>query len=105
MACQSVQTLREIRSQLNDLSASDGQAQVLEQLLEQSLALLDGFGHTGHAFFENRRKVALEGLSRELLRFQQVCRAETEKVEKINRFSLARREAHHLLGKVLSASK
>lgn len=103
MATQSVQALKAIRSQINDLSAGDQQDQVLEQLLEQSMALLDGFENPGHAFFENRKKVALEGLSEELQRYQQVCRGECEKVEKISRFSLARKEAHHLLGKVLSA--
>jgi hypothetical protein len=102
MANQSVQALRAIRSQINDLSAGE-QDQVLEQLLEQSMALLDGFENPDHAFFKSRKKVALEGLSEELQRYQQVCRGECEKVEKINRFSLARQEAHHLLGKVLSA--
>ncbi len=102
MANQSVQALKAIRNQINDLSAGE-QDQVLEQLLEQSMALLDGFKNPGHAFFENRKKVALEGLSEELQRYQQVCRGECEKIEKISRFSLARQEAHHLLGKVLSA--
>jgi hypothetical protein len=102
MANRSVQALKAIRNQINDLSAGE-QDQVLEQLLEQSMALLDGFENPGHAFFENRKKVALEGLSEGLQRYQQACQGECEKVEKINRFSLARREAHHLLGKVLSA--
>ncbi len=102
MATQSIQTLKAIRSQINDLSVGDAQEQVLEQLLEQSMALLDEFKNPGHAFFENRKKVALKGLSEELNRYQQVFRGETEKIEKINRFSLTRTEATHLLGKVLS---
>ena len=103
MATQSVQTLKALRSQINDLSVSDEQEQVLEQLLEQSMALLDEFEPTGHAFFENRRKVALEGLLEELSRYQRIFEGETEKVEKINRFSQTRTQATHLLGKVLSA--
>lgn len=103
MATQSVQTLKAIRRQLNDLSVSDQQAQGLTQLLEQSLALLDEFSHSDHAFFENRRKAAREGLAQELKRYEWAYWGQNEKIEKINRFNLARQEAHHLLGKVLSA--
>ncbi len=60
MANQSVQALKAIRNQINDLSAGE-QDQVLEQLLEQSMALLDGFENPGHAFFEKRCYVGLVG--------------------------------------------
>jgi hypothetical protein len=102
MKTQPIQELRKIRSQINDLSISEEKAREFQQLIQQSLTLLNEVENKEHNFFENRKNIAIAGLGGELsTRLQEYWERE-EKVEKIARFSQARQQANLLLGSVLA---
>jgi hypothetical protein len=102
MATQPVKELKSIRSRIVDLSISEAEAVQLEQLLQQSITIVSKFDGNNHRFFKNRKKVTLEGLETELMRYQQGYWGQHEKVEKITRFNLARQQANLLLGSLLT---
>jgi hypothetical protein len=105
MATQPVKQLQSIRSQIVDLSITEAEAVQLEQLLQQSIAIVSKFDHEDHRFFKNRKKVTLEGLETELTRYQQGYWGQQEKVEKITRFNLARQQANLLLSTLLTTCR
>ncbi len=103
MSTQPVKQLKSIRSQIVDLSITEQEAVQLEHLLQQSISILSNFDNEKHDFFQNRKKVALEGLESELNRYKEGYWGQQEKVEKITRFNLARQQANLLLGTVLTS--
>ncbi len=105
MATQPVKQLQSIRSQIVDLSINEAEAVQLEQLLQQSIAIVSKFDNEKHRFFKNRKKVTLEGLETELTRYQQGYWGQQEKVEKITRFNLARQQANLLLSTLLTTCR
>ncbi len=100
-----LQTLKTIHGQLNDLTVSDPQAQLLGQFYEQTITLLEAFHNPGHDLFELQKRTILKGLHGELAQYQQDYWGKAERVEKINGFMVARGQLHLLLGQALVTCK
>ena len=96
-----LQTLKSIHTQLNDLTITDPQAQLLTQFFEQSIALLEAFHNPGHDLFELQKRAILKGLQLQSAQYQQGYWGKSERVEKINGFMVARGQLHLLLGQAL----
>ncbi|CAA9329852.1 MAG: hypothetical protein AVDCRST_MAG56-7363 [uncultured Cytophagales bacterium] len=98
-----VQTLKSIHKQLNDLSISDAQAQLLGQFFEQSIALLEAFQNPGHDLFELQKRTILKALQGELALYREGYWGKTNRVDRINGFMVARGQLHLLLSQTLVA--
>jgi hypothetical protein len=96
-----LQTLKTIHTQLNDLSITDPQAQLLGQFFEESIALLSAFHNPGHDLFELQKRTILKGLQVQLAQYQHDYWGKSDRVEKINGFMVARGQLHLLLGQAL----
>jgi hypothetical protein len=94
--------MKMIHDQLNDLKITDTQAQLLEQLFEQTIALLEAFKNPGHDFFDLQKKAILKSLTNALTGYQQGYWGKTDRVEKINGFMVARGQLHYLLSQALA---
>ncbi len=94
--------MKSIHAQLNNLTITDLQAQLLGQFFEQSIALLEAFQNPGHDLFDLQKRTILKGLQGEWVLYQQGYWGKTDRVEKINVFMVARRQLHLLLGQALS---
>ena len=96
-----LQTLKSIYGQLNDLTITDPQAQLLGQFFEQSIALLEAFHNPGNDLFELQKRTILKGLQGQMALYQQGYWGKSERVEKMNGFMVARGQLHLLLGQAL----
>ncbi|HEX8532477.1 MAG TPA: hypothetical protein VF646_20720 [Cytophagales bacterium] len=96
-----LQTLKTIHTQLNDLTITDPQAQLLEQFFEQSIALLEAFHNPGHDLFELQKRTILKGLQGQMAQYRQGYWGKSDRVEKMNGFMVARGQLHLLLGQAL----
>ncbi len=99
------QSMKLIHDQLNDLTITEPQAQLLAQFFEQSIALLEALQNPGHDLFEQQKRTLLKGLLRESALYQQGYWGKTERVEKINGFMQARGQLHFLLSQAMATSK
>ena len=96
-----LQTLKTIHTQLNDLTTSDPQAELLGQFFEQTISLLEAFHNPGHDLFELQKRTILKGLQGGLAHYRQGYWGKADRVEKINGFMVARGQLHLLLGQAL----
>lgn len=96
-----LQTLKSIHTQLNDLTISDPQAQLLGGFFEQTIALLEAFQNPGHDLFALQKRTILKGLEVGQAQYRQGYWGKSDRVEKINGFMVARGQLHLLLGQAL----
>jgi hypothetical protein len=96
-----VQALKTIHTQLNDLTITDPQAQLLGQFFADSIALLEAFRNPGHDLFELQKRTILKALHLQQAQYQQDYWGKADRVEKINGFMVARGQLHLLLGQAL----
>jgi hypothetical protein len=103
MATELVSQLRAIRDRVNDLSIDDDRAKEFENLINQSIDIINKLTNPNDDFFESKRRNALVGLEKDNARHLRGYWDRNNKIEKISEFSRARNDVNMLLSSILTS--
>ncbi len=105
MSKSSLNELKNIMDQVNDLSIADDKAKALESFIEQSMDIITNMSSPNDDFFEGRRRLALDDLQNHSARHLKGYWQEKDKIDKISEFSRARSEASQAIKSIVSSFK
>lgn len=100
-ASQLVGQLSVIRDRVNNMGIDDERARELQELMGQSIGIIQKMNNPSDGFFENRRRNALNELEQDLGRYADRYWQSSAKTDKISEFSRARNTMNLVLSGIL----